>query len=170
MNSRETGWRNQGDLFYSLAKPGASPHNMVFALSRVGTVILFLTLKIFLFYVYKCFACMNVSVLCMCSACGGQKTVSDPWKPELQGYKPPGVRARNWTQVVWKSSKCSQPRSHLSPPEIEPQSLVWQEGTLTSAPPRSELWGAFVLKLDCHIFFLTVFFLSSTLSIFLYLV
>ena len=40
----------------------------------------------------------------------------DSLEPELQMVVGPSVHARNWTQVPWESSQCSQSLSHLSGP------------------------------------------------------
>lgn len=37
-------------------------------------------------YVYGCFACVYICVLCVCSAHGGRKRVSEPLELELQVF------------------------------------------------------------------------------------
>lgn len=57
---------------------------------------------------------MYVCVACVCRAQGDQKKVLGPLELEFQEVVSFYAGAGNWTQILFKSSQCSEPLSHLS--------------------------------------------------------
>ena len=55
-----------------------------FLSQQLNIVIVALEIYLFLFYIYKCLACMRVGAASACGFCGGQKQALDPLELESQ--------------------------------------------------------------------------------------
>lgn len=81
-------------------------------------LIVFLVVFILNIFVYRCFVCIFICIICVCSAHGVQKRALDPLELELQAVLScltfvPEIEFRLFASVV---STCSHPLSHLSSP------------------------------------------------------
>lgn len=77
------------------------------------------------FISYTCFACMCVCTLCVCLVpMKARRGCLVPWNLSFRLWATMQVLG-NWTQVLCRSSQCSQPPSPLSSPSLWPCLLIF---------------------------------------------